>query len=495
MIEPIKKAEVEMKQTLLFPEEDFFYEVRKFLYWSIPFEEVKEKGLERYFYDEEPNLVDDLKRIYDSRPRTLRNFFDEKGRPITNYIKGLVRQAFKERNIKLDEEEKVIAKLLNEVRNWYGEEGVLKFELYESEAFFEFQGTCGDEHSCFRTGGCNEAHAVWMSEYMEDEFRFIVIKFYDKEDVYIGQGRCWLYIIDDGAVFVTNFYSIGFDIKRHCFRYPIVRGIRQLMGWRDAHFTRKDVPLPVYLNGDGLIIWNPKVYNASDEIIKEISETKRGVCMNCGESFPLYSLTYLDDDYYLRDYGEILGGGIVCEDCKYNVEKAHRCEHCGRPVPESEAYLIDDLVYCETCYYELFVPCEICDCDIYREDAVIDAYGNCLCSDCLERYRLKCEECEEYYEEEDIVFVQIVDWSDWEDKEGRRGFPDLTEKTICDRCLKDWEEDAYIFNCRYCGTLTIIPIHYAEKYPYLKEMAEEKVCAYPQCQYLYRTDKLEEEVA
>jgi len=495
MIEPIKETKVEMKQTLLFPEEDFFYEVRKFLYWSIPVEEVKEKGLERYFYDEEPNLIDDLKRIYNSRPRTLRNFFDEKGRPITNYVKGLVRQALKERNIKIEEEEKIISKLLSEIRNWYGEEGTLRFYLYEPKAFFDFQGLCGDENSCFRTGGCNEAHSIWMSEYMEDEFRFIVIKFYDKEDIHIGQGRCWLYIIDNNAVFATNFYSVGFDIKRHCFKYPIARGIRQLMGWKDAHFTRKDVPLPIYLNGDGLIIWNPKVYASSDDVIRKVEKENTGICMNCGKRYPLHELDYLDSDYYLRDYDGVLGSGIVCYDCKDNVERAYRCEHCGRSVPESEAYLIDDLVYCETCYCELYVVCEICGEDVYREDAIIDAYGNYLCPDCLERHRFKCEECEEYYDEDDIVFAQIIDWSDWEDKEGRRGFPDLTEKTICGGCLKDWEEDAYIFNCRYCGTLTIIPIHYAKKYPYLKEMAEEKVCAYPQCQYLYRTDKLEEEVA
>ena len=80
----------------------------------------------------------------------------------------------------------------------------------------------------------------------------------------------------------------------------------------------------------------------------------------------------------------------------------------------------------------------------------------------------------------------------WNDE---KEFFDFTGKQICTGCLRNWEKDAYIYNCRCCEYLTIIPKELVEKYPYLRELVENEVCPYPTCEKEYETSKLSEEVA
>ena len=71
-------------------------------------------------------------------------------------------------------------------------------------------------------------------------------------------------------------------------------------------------------------------------------------CMNCGESGVDF-----DDE-----------GRLCCTNCDSSVT----CDSCGERIPQGEAYDVDDVFYCETCYYENVSECEVCGTEHHNND-------------------------------------------------------------------------------------------------------------------------------
>ena len=71
-------------------------------------------------------------------------------------------------------------------------------------------------------------------------------------------------------------------------------------------------------------------------------------CMNCGESGVDF-----DDESLL---------------CCTNCDSSVTCDSCGERIPQGEAYDVDDVFYCETCYYENVSECEVCGTEHHNND-------------------------------------------------------------------------------------------------------------------------------
>lgn len=72
------------------------------------------------------------------------------------------------------------------------------------------------------------------------------------------------------------------------------------------------------------------------------------------------------------------------------------CAECGCVIEDDQEYFtVDDEVYCEECYEEIFAVCNDCGCIEHRDDMYwIDGYDHYVCSDCYDDYE-ECANCGE----------------------------------------------------------------------------------------------------
>lgn len=107
-----------------------------------------------------------------------------------------------------------------------------------------------------------------------------------------------------------------------------------------------------------------------------------------------------------EEEGALVGGLYYCNECY--EEAFTTCEHCGREMRRDEAYSVLGSEgyfeeWCPTCRWHHATRCEDC------EELVSDDYSRWVrnhgrvCDGCLERYYY-CNECYEYYTEEDYNF-------------------------------------------------------------------------------------------
>lgn len=121
------------------------------------------------------------------------------------------------------------------------------------------------------------------------------------------------------------------------------------------------------------------------------------ICKDCGRVERVDDMYLTEDDEY------------ICEDCRYNYLY---CEECGRYYPEDEVQEVRNgwrstMYVCENCLtrYCWFRQCDDCGtwCNVNNTNMVHTAYGTDVCDDCADNYYY-CEECGEYYNEDDIMF-------------------------------------------------------------------------------------------
>ena len=387
------------------------------------------------------NLNKFIERVREETERRkvdLKKFRNGKGEPISNLFKRLIREVAKESNIILSND--ALSRLLNFVRNQYSTGGTLVGALYPARAFYFREEynivdyyTTGDDNSCFRAGGCNEGSALWLVKEDEefDRAKFVVFHYKSSSGNKEGWGRCWAYKVSDRAIFSTNFYSKGFDIKAQWLKHALVKVLRSLFDLSEnVRFAiNKNICLPIYLNGDGIIIYEKDSYESSYEII-ELSKRIQSQCMHCN------ALVKLEE---LRRFQEELNhvqGAIICSDCYEYFSNLETCEGCGERFYRDDMYYQDNAFWCESCYAERFTECEICG-EVYPRDVmIVDREGYWLCPRCAHAHRRHCVACGEWvYPDEganyDVLIVHIG---------VERGF-------VCTKCQQYLVE----LKCEKCG--------------------------------------------
>ena len=154
--------------------------------------------------------------------------------------------------------------------------------------------------------------------------------------------------------------------------------------------------------------------SADDTILYEVEDGKflcedcledngYAICEECGEVFPIIDMMKTHDGY-------------ICDTCG---EDYVQCDDCGRYVPEYEVHEVETrngwrhatMYVCDNCIESYrYQYCE--DCERYIDTNEIGmTYVNHVgevCESCLENYSY-CEGCDEYYPEEDMVWVESED--------------------------------------------------------------------------------------
>jgi len=355
-------------------------------------------------------FIERVREEVERRKIDLKKFKNEKGEPITNLFKRIIREVAKESNIELNND--ALSRLLNFVRNQYSTAGTLTGALYPARAFYyreefaipDFYKT-GDDNSCFRFGGCNEGSGEWLinEDNKFDRAKFVVFHYKPHSGNKEGWGRCWAYKVSDQSIFATNFYSKGFEIKAQWLKYALVRVLRSLFDLSEnvKFAIGKNIYLPIYLNGDGLIIYEKRAYQSSDEVV-QASEKIQSECMHCG------ILVKLGD---LRRFQEELNhiqGAIICSDCYEYFSNLETCEGCEEQFYRDDMYYHDDAYWCENCYIERFQRCEICGEVFLRSEMRVDRDGYWLCSECALEYRRQCGVCGEWVYPDEVRTYEVL---------------------------------------------------------------------------------------
>jgi len=283
--------------------------------------------------------------------------------------------------------------------------------------------------------------ALWLINEWKVYDRAWFIVFHYQSGSREGYGRCWAYKLPN-AVYATNFYSRKFEIKEERFRKVIARLIRKLFNLSNQtrFATGKYSPLPIYLNGDGYVIYEPSHWENSDEVLEFMRHLKSR-CLWCKNEIEIEDLKKYDEPIYFSPIGERVNGLIVCEHCIYELDNTVECHDCGTLINRDDAYHIDgDLYICEDCFSMGWFYCDKCEEPHRREYAIVTPSGEWLCEYCASKVGAVCLVCGEfcYYDDEENGIQQYeVMKHYW-----------FTDVYICDRCV---EKHLYKYHCCQCG--------------------------------------------
>ncbi len=460
----LKTTEETLKEELQVSEEVLYERV-----W----EAIKKEGFELNFKE----FVSEIKNELQKRNWDISKFRDSKNQPITNVFKSLLKQFIKNSGLQMSND--AISNILNCVRKQYGASGVLRAGLYPPTAFRErsewgLPYDLGDSVSCFREGGCNEGNVDWLcDEWAHYQCAYLVAFEYKRGDKK-GVGRCWAYTLKDDemkviGIFATNFYSKGVELKNESFKYVIVRLLRRLFDMSEGvrFATGKSAPLPIYLNGDGFIIYEPSAFEHSDCVSKTIA-TLESHCLWCGSEVAIGDLYRYSGPVLYN--GRVVKGLIVCPDCRDSLDNMVECEDCGQYIYREDAVYVEGRGYvCEQCFSEHWFYCDRCGEPERRDYAVFTPDDRVLCQECASQLGARCAICGEYhYYDDDTIHLHRLMRGGWtfldyvcddcaerlkkyecvkckrevEYIEANLRFDDesreMVQLKLCDRCYQDW---------------------------------------------------------
>ena len=116
-------------------------------------------------------------------------------------------------------------------------------------------------------------------------------------------------------------------------------------------------------------------------------------------------LVWIDDAIGYVIGSEVMISGIGYYDLRWDVP-GFSCYNCGNEVHEDYTYTgIDDHLYCESCYGELFDRCEMCGDLHWREDITVTREDEYVCPYCLADDFTLCEDCWQYTRERNITVI------------------------------------------------------------------------------------------
>ena len=288
--------------------------------------------------------------------------------------------------------------------------------------------------TCFNSDGINAQNGVFIQKFKRTQILVV------EEVGTSNKARCLVYFQGGRNINLFNFYYNGFRQNNLVF----VEALRRLLSIPKISYKEESVNLPIYLNGDGLVIHTPKsfVYDADrmfpcphcdtklperkmltavegntykigccEECLDENTET----CCVCGDSVEedgmrtsdngdIYCESCYSDNFAYCDYcnNEVpvenyLGNGL-CSDC------GAQCHNCGRIHKNDDMSTgPDDESYCQDCFSDKFSFCEGCETDVDRDDIKEGPDGNLYCQDCYDNIFIECDECNEVIEKDESV--------------------------------------------------------------------------------------------
>ena len=391
----LKVVTEELKEELQTSPEEFLFQL-----WTDAI--TKEfKALKSWDFEKFEKAV---KKELEERNWDIYQFRNTKGEPITNVFKKLVRMIAKEEGQEISNDS--LSRILNVIRKQYAGSGKLAAGLYPPVAFREraswgIPEDLGDSNSCFHFEKGNEGNVDWLIREYELARRayFVVFHYTQHPNNKEGRGRCWVIAIDN-ALFATNFYSKYFELKDQSFKYVIVRLLRKLFDLSEKvkFAAGKEAPLPIYLNGDGLVIYEPSSFKNSNEVINTIGELE-SVCLWCENKKKVRELNRYSNpvDYQARE----VSGLVICDQCKKKLMASTPCEDCG------ELYDVEDMIsvgsgyVCQSCFERNWVYCDICGELLRREYSISTHDEKTLCSDCAVELGKFCNLCDKFFYNED----------------------------------------------------------------------------------------------
>jgi hypothetical protein len=321
----------------------------------------------------------------------LRYFRNSKNEPVTNLFKRVIRNLCEARGAQLSNDN--LSRLLNIVRKHYGEDGILSAGIFPAEAFrqrekYGIPYDLGDTNSCFREGGCNEGNSIWL-ENEDKEFnrvKLVIFHYQNYQNSRVGVGRCWVFQMGD-ALYATNFYGMGVDLKDKMYKFTIVRLLRKLFGLSEnvKFKARAYNLLPVYTNSDGIVIYDPTSWENSEQVLEEMGELW-SVCMWCRDKVQIKDLRKYDEPIYYEPAEKRIQGLVVCRRCQYDLDNLVECKDCGELINSADAYYVDGVGYiCESCFNEGWFYCSRCEEPTRIEYRIITPDGEWYCEGCASR--------------------------------------------------------------------------------------------------------------
>jgi hypothetical protein len=139
---------------------------------------------------------------------------------------------------------------------------------------------------------------------------------------------------------------------------------------------------------------------------------EQGFCLDCGNKL----------------YREEQGG--VCEDCRGD---SLSCRHCGDHIHEDDGYFYCDDAYCNSCFCDLFGYCEDCE-EYFPQDELYEVHTDhrntaYVCEHCRSSNYTQCNDCEEYFFNKGVTETNGGDY-------------------VCEKCLEEYT------SCEECGSYT-----------------------------------------
>jgi hypothetical protein len=405
----------------------------------------------------------------ESRNWDIRQFRNEKNATILNVFKKVVRELAREEGKELSND--ALSRILNVVRQGYSQPGKIETFLFPASAFREREKwgivvDLGDANSCFLKGKTSEGNVDWLIKENEEYKRAYFVVFHYKYGDKEGYGRCWAYKVK-GAVYATNFYSDGFDIKALGFRLIVVELLKKLFEISEevlfCEISDRKI-LPIYLNGDGLLLWELAKYRSSEGVKKAIKRLKTK-CLWCGGETNMSILTR----YFvpIQYQGRVVDGLVVCRTCYLRLRaRSVRCGGCGDFGHRENMFYVEGYGYfCEVCFNEVFFYCDECHRPRLRDEAVFPWDNRVICIDCARERGAFCLFCHEYYYfEEDAVGIKMYEIT---------GEERMVRDYVCDRCA---EEYLGSYTCKECGREVHYFIGDNTRFPRLRTMKLLNLC-------------------
>lgn len=103
--------------------------------------------------------------------------------------------------------------------------------------------------------------------------------------------------------------------------------------------------------------------------------------------------------------------GVYCRDCDPEYNERYSCDECGDSVDdEDDLYTVrnsrgEEIQVCESCRDRYYTQCDECGEWFPNDDVVRTANGDYVCRDCLNEYYSECDECGDYEKDDDMCYV------------------------------------------------------------------------------------------
>jgi len=244
-----------------------------------------------------------------------------------------------------------------------------------------YRTTCTD--SCMT--GEDNAWKVRLYSENPDKVKLVVL-----DDIV----RALLWTSDDGTIILDRIYPSGCDAV----------GLLQTWAKNNGYVYRSSTGA-----GDG---------NLSDGKNYQIS-------LNHSGTYP-----YLDTFAYAEDHGngkmtisnKTWFGEIELTNTDGGHSQLYHCSCCNNTVSEDDRYTAFDETYCQDCFYDSFFFCSHCGYEACNDDRVTVSDED-YCPECVKKLFVICDDCDEYFKEEKLVKINLLDGS---------------VAMVCEECLDEY---------------------------------------------------------